>query len=87
MSTNFGAIQKNVIRIGPQLAKLSVSTHESTLTTLKPIISCFENSVDPDELASADQNSNCFQPCLQLHVLINGILQVKFPDFIRFKIL
>ena len=35
-----------------------------TLTMLSPDISCFENSVDPDQLASekpADQDQHCFK--------------------------
>ena len=37
-----------------------------TLITLNLDISCFDNNVDPDQLASekpADQDLHCFPPC------------------------
>ena len=40
------------------------------LTMLNPYISRFENSADPDQLASekpADQDAYCFPLCLLLH--------------------
>ena len=47
---------------------------------LIPDISCFENSVDPNQLVSqkpADQGPHCFPLCLKIHA-ITGIMQVKW---------
>ena len=49
---------------------IRIAIKSETLTMLNPDIFCFDNSVDPDQLASekpADQDQHCLSLSLQIH--------------------
>ena len=59
------------------LLGLIINSYQVTMLT--ELISCFENNVDQDKLASdkpADQNLNCFHSTCK-HMLLTEILQTN----------
>ena len=57
--------------------------HTLIFSKLHPDLSHFENSVDPDQLASqkpADQDPHCFSICM----LIDANLEFEFPSICSF---